>query len=745
MGKGLSKHIFPLIGLLFLSFATIGEWNEGAPMANAAVGSYSTDATTYYADISNTLTGYDLGVALRDLMISTHKTYTSYADVGNYAINTDTDPNNANNIICVYSGASVPGAWDAGNTWNREHVWCQSLSGGLWGETYAGADFHHLRPEIPNINSLRNNRPFADLGKTGTAVNYNGTPTGCYYDGNNHWEPRDGAKGDIARILMYVYVHYSNAYGSDLSYTGPLSITDIFYTAAGTESAAWDKLLDWSALDPPDDFERHQNDQAAAYQGNRNPFIDNPSYATALWGGGSITPPSSSSSSGSASSSQTSSQTSSSSSSSSSGSGSSTVILNSLSGLTDIISGSSYLISTKINATSDPYYPYLTGNALSAGGIVAKALAEATLSTRLLKFVKQTDGNYCLMDGVLYLFANNENNGLGIRSGSWEWSIAFVDGKGFTIKDTGYSRYVGLYNNQNWRCYSTFHDMDSSINCYLDLYAVASKDDMSPKTITAEDLGLADDSSSSSSAMVGSVSYAYQNALMVTSDEISGSSVSYLKGAIKLANGSIANATPLAWKIAKVLISAPSNSLSLDVYGGEAPNPSTDAASASADGLIFSFAFSEPVPYVRMVSADAAAFYSFTLELQNGLETAASLAAYINGLIPDRGDDTGFCHFNYAIAKNRLLNGGTEALSEFETSEEASIAKARQRYLRWCDQAGDGTPYAGAVLDAAAKTLPNQAAKSVQVFFLALVGLAALTAFLAFAFAKSDKNKQPVA
>src|SRR6185369_15108054 len=34
----------------------------------------------------------------------------------------DIDPNNSSNIILVYNDASILGQWDAGATWNREHV-----------------------------------------------------------------------------------------------------------------------------------------------------------------------------------------------------------------------------------------------------------------------------------------------------------------------------------------------------------------------------------------------------------------------------------------------------------------------------------------------------------------------------------------------------------------------------------------------------------------------------------------------
>src|SRR5690606_28163476 len=39
-------------------------------------------------------------------------------------------------------------------------------------------------------------------------------------------------------------------------------------------------LIDWHLSDPPDDAERARNDVVYSFQGNRNPFIDHPEWAT---------------------------------------------------------------------------------------------------------------------------------------------------------------------------------------------------------------------------------------------------------------------------------------------------------------------------------------------------------------------------------------------------------------------------------------------------------------------------------
>ena len=44
-------------------------------------------------------------------------------------------------------------------------------------------------------------------------------------------------------------------------------------------------LLRWNAEDPPSAFEQRRNERIhATWQGNRNPFVDHPEWAAAIWG-----------------------------------------------------------------------------------------------------------------------------------------------------------------------------------------------------------------------------------------------------------------------------------------------------------------------------------------------------------------------------------------------------------------------------------------------------------------------------
>ena len=318
--------------LKVLSVLSLAALSVGALLVNGreykeveAVGNYSTDASTYYNGITAT-SGKQLAAQLHDLITSTHRYYTSYADNGanGYQKQTDQYYENGNKvsgyIYEFYSGVKWPNAWaaTAGNTsggYNREHCWCQSNSVNaagtqMWGEHGGGSDMHHIRPVEVRLNSTRNNNVYGetsnrDSNKVYAKYGSNQTYAHGGYLNGNVFEPLDSKKGDVARIILYTYLHYNSYTISDLfgsygttngsgtsSYfsTSLLSLTKT--TNQKTEAKALEMLLSWNSFDPVDEIEQRRNEQVAILQGNRNPFIDNSSYADMIWGnGGSSTTP----------------------------------------------------------------------------------------------------------------------------------------------------------------------------------------------------------------------------------------------------------------------------------------------------------------------------------------------------------------------------------------------------------------------------------------------------------------------
>ncbi|MEM1330374.1 MAG: endonuclease [Planctomycetota bacterium] len=218
----------------------------------------------YYDSVSGTGAALEASLHQRVSFPFTSWSY-SVAAVALQAI--DEDPNDPDRIVLIYNGQSVPAQWDSGATWNREHTWPRSR--GIDSSGPDNSDFHMLRPCNPGINSSRSNKPFGG--------------------GGSYWDPGSFGeydRGEIARSMFYAAVRYD---GQE-SGTTDLQLVPGF--PSGNQMGDLDALLVWHYAEAPDTRERRRNyyvfsDEVALWaQGNRNPFIDRPEYAWALWGTG---------------------------------------------------------------------------------------------------------------------------------------------------------------------------------------------------------------------------------------------------------------------------------------------------------------------------------------------------------------------------------------------------------------------------------------------------------------------------
>ena len=189
----------------------------------------------------------------------------------------DEDPENPSNMIYLYTRNSVKK--NAASSWNREHVWCQSLSGldndhRNWGTTEGGTDILHLRPTYPDVNSTRNNHPYGETSN-GTPKYYNNMLFG-YLQGDT-FEPLASVKGDVARIIMYLWVTYTGYTKSGGGTYYPLNILRVI--------DSYDTLIKWHTEDKPDVLEGNRNNYCqTSKQKNRNPFVDHPELAWRIFG-----------------------------------------------------------------------------------------------------------------------------------------------------------------------------------------------------------------------------------------------------------------------------------------------------------------------------------------------------------------------------------------------------------------------------------------------------------------------------
>ncbi len=228
------------------------------------------DSTYYASAIGKT------GTALRNSLHTIIKVQTSlsYDQVWESLKDTDQDPANSANVILLYTGRSQSKSSNGGGVddWNREHVWAKS-HGDFGTATGPGTDVHHLRPTDVSVNSLRGNKDF-DSG--GSAV---AEAPGCYTDADS-FEPRNAVKGDVARMILYMAIRYEGDDGWP-----NLEPNDSVSNGTAPYLGRISKLLAWNELDPPDAFEQRRNERIyERWQGNRNPFIDHPEWAKAIWG-----------------------------------------------------------------------------------------------------------------------------------------------------------------------------------------------------------------------------------------------------------------------------------------------------------------------------------------------------------------------------------------------------------------------------------------------------------------------------
>ena len=228
----------------------------------------------YYNGLDWTKSGLELKEELATKTITAHTNILSY---GWDAIKaTDVNPENSGEVLLIYgysqSGTTArkrginDNSGDQGD-WNREHTYAKSLGNPNLGTSGPGADTHHLRASDVSYNSQRGSLKFADgSGNSGSV--------------SGGWFPGDEWKGDIARMMMYMYIRY----GNQCTPTGVGVGSN-----ASTPDDMIDLFLEWNVEDPVSDFERQRNeyhDSNATYaQGNRNPFIDNAYLATRIWGG----------------------------------------------------------------------------------------------------------------------------------------------------------------------------------------------------------------------------------------------------------------------------------------------------------------------------------------------------------------------------------------------------------------------------------------------------------------------------
>ena len=158
---------------------------------------------------------------------------------------------NSGKISSFYSGTAIGPGWDS-SEWNREHTWPNSKGGG------GCENIFMIRPTSISENSSRGNTAY---GKSGG-----------YYNPNNESGGKYDLRGDVARLMLGIWVRY----GSNSTIKGKM-----WGSSGVMESKA--VLLEWIEADPVDTWELGRNDSVESILNFRNVFVDYPELAFELF------------------------------------------------------------------------------------------------------------------------------------------------------------------------------------------------------------------------------------------------------------------------------------------------------------------------------------------------------------------------------------------------------------------------------------------------------------------------------
>lgn len=163
-------------------------------------------------------------------------------------------------VTCVYTGRTTTVTNqrpNPNNDMNIEHTWPQSQGAD---NPPPECDLHHLYPTDVDANSRRANHPFGEV-VSGTEWSEGGSTLGRNASGDRAFEPRDAHKGNVARSMLYMSLHYE--------WTLSQAQIDLFQA--------------WHDQDPPDAAEVERSFDIAEHQEHANPFVVCPDLVDRAW------------------------------------------------------------------------------------------------------------------------------------------------------------------------------------------------------------------------------------------------------------------------------------------------------------------------------------------------------------------------------------------------------------------------------------------------------------------------------
>lgn len=215
--------------------------------------------------------GRELLATISRIASQGHKQH-EYGDASNYLFSKADNVlvGGVRGVVDAYSGVFVPGTSSEGSDYpepgdrngdghqdrkgmNVEHVFPQSY---FDRRLPMRSDLHHLFATFMHPNSERGNLPFGVVTGKPDYSNSAGAKMG-----GGHFEPPDFTKGRVARAMLYFLARYRDS--------GVFTRSTTSFWNGQIET-----LLKWNRQFPPDADELNRNGLIEAFQGNRNPFVD---------------------------------------------------------------------------------------------------------------------------------------------------------------------------------------------------------------------------------------------------------------------------------------------------------------------------------------------------------------------------------------------------------------------------------------------------------------------------------------
>ena len=246
------------LGVLSLGIFNLAIFNHKEQVVEEAIAWNSSQTPSVDYDYYSAAEG-KTGSALKTALASFNKPKSPNYDWSRYEAADEAEDDDTS-ILCLYTRHNIKKTSHCGNyswdKWNREHVYPQGNF------PNSDKDNHNIFACEGQINNYRSNLSFAELPNE-SYLSVFGNKTQCKKN-SNYFEPCDAAKGEVARACMYCTIYYG--YSLD-------QIFDSVQTA-----------IKWHAQFPVTAREIRRNNVVYELQGNRNPFIDHPSYANSIFG-----------------------------------------------------------------------------------------------------------------------------------------------------------------------------------------------------------------------------------------------------------------------------------------------------------------------------------------------------------------------------------------------------------------------------------------------------------------------------